>query len=159
MSMADIQPEGIEVAAQRFREAVEATGCLLTRDVVARVGLSRKTVVKHRREGLLKGRYSLVYGKMVWLFKPAEVERYAKIAQATMLRSRAEGRFRGGRACARAPAKYMTVSDVMRASGRTYWMVLDAIRRGELRATRTGFKGAYLVPEAHARRWIGAQLS
>jgi len=154
MSMEHIQPAGSEAAAAMFAEAVARTGLLTMQDVVRRSGISLKTVAKHRREGLIAGQRRLVFGKLIWMFEPADVERYAQVALSEATRSRSEGKVRGARTRSKAPPGHLTVADIVRESGRSIWCVYAAIERGDLPASKTGIKGAYLVRETDARAWI-----
>ena len=89
---------GTIAAAAMFAEDVDRTGLLTMQDAAKRSGLSRKTVLKHLRSGLLNGRLGKVFGKPIWLFKPAEVERYALIAKQEVAKATAEGKRRSGAA-------------------------------------------------------------
>ena len=137
-----------------FAEAVARTGLLTMQDVIQRARVSYKIIGKHRRAGLLKGERRLVFGKLIWMFEPAEVARYAQVAAAEAQRAKCEGRVRGGRARAIAPVGFRTVADLVRESGRTVWCIYDHIAAGTLAAAPNGLKGAYLIAEADAAAWV-----
>jgi len=79
MLLSSSQSAAGEAFALRFAEAVARTGKLTMTDVVQRAGVGRVTAFKHRRAGILKGERQLVHGRWIWLFEPAEVERYAQV--------------------------------------------------------------------------------
>ncbi len=154
MAFEDAQPEGSATAVQLFKEALAATGKIGMAELCERARTSHKVVHKHRKAGLIKGERRLVFGKLIWLFDPADVDQYLLIVRETIAQSRQRGaRASGGAKLVKVPAGFMSVAQIADATDRSVWFVYDYINVGFLDAER-GPKGALFVPQVAAELFI-----
>lgn len=136
----------VAAAAAKFANALNEHNLVTIAEIEAIGLVSRKTILKHIRAGLLKGDKHDVDGKWMWLFEPADVEAYLATAANIVRESIAR---RGERWTNEAPPGWLTIAETADKAKVSHWTVRNAIRAGRLR-WRPGQRGAKLVSVADA---------
>ena len=152
----ELAPAGKEISvaarANAYADELAAMGQVTMRQLTAFGVVSRKTVEKHMRTGLLTGRKVKISGVPTWLFEPEHAQRYLESVTGITRRSVGEQKKRE-RAKATAPDGHVTVAELAARTGLSRWAIYDCLTDGRLASVGAGFKGAKLITDAEATRF------
>lgn len=104
---------------------VEKTGLVKINDIESTGLVSRKTILKHCKSGLVKGELRVISGKKVWLFQPESVRSYLENVINIIENSVRKKKNRP--VAVNAPDGFLKIADVAKLCNVSHWTVRDAI--------------------------------
>jgi hypothetical protein len=126
---ADALPDPVTTArmllGEEWLDEVKKTGLVGINEIESSGLVSRKTILKHCKKGLVKGDLMVVAGKKVWLFEPESVRSYLDNVIDIIENSVRKKKNRP--VAVEAPDGFLKIADVAKLCNVSHWTVRDAI--------------------------------
>ncbi len=117
-----------------FDSATGASGKITMRQLEAAGAFSRKTILKHVRAGILPAEKATINGRTMWLFDPADVQKYLNQA-ATLLENAV--RYKKNRPTrVQAPDGYMTLTEAAQQCAVSHWTLRAHLPKIDVKTTQ-----------------------